>query len=206
VAEPAVTVLLLDCDGVIRHWDVAQFEALAESAGIDALRLAEIAFGDELLAAAMTGAITGEVWADEIGGRAGAAHGCDALEVAAGFLRLGWTIDDAVLAIARQVRAAGNRVAILSNATTRLEADLLSCGVADEVDVVLSSARMGLAKPDAAIYQAAAEALGVAPAACLFIDDQSPNIDAAREVGMHAEVFMGAPALATLARQVGLLG
>lgn len=199
------STLLLDCDGVIRHWDQQQFAALARLAGCEAPALAAIAFDRDLLGSAMVGAITAESWAEEIGRRAGDAHGADPALVAERFLTLGWHIDDAVVALARQVRAAGNRVAILSNASTRLEADLEGEGVVDAVDAVLSSARLGLAKPDAAIFAAAAEALGVAPGECLFVDDQPVNVAGARAAGMAAEVFMGAPALATLLRHAGLL-
>lgn len=204
-AAGALSVLLLDCDGVIRHWDRDQFAALAERAGCDAPALAAIAFETELLRSAMVGAVTAEVWADTIGRRAGEAHGSDAALVAEGFLALGWSIDQTVLALARKVREAGNRVAILSNASTRLEHDLAAAGVTDEVDAVLSSARLGLAKPDPAIYVQAAAALGVEPGACLFVDDQATNITGAREAGMAAEVFMGAASLVTLLGEVGLL-
>jgi len=200
------TVLLLDCDGVIRHWDQDAFAALADRAGCSIADLAAIAFDEGLLGSAMVGAITAEAWGDEIGRRAASSHGGDAAEVSAGFARLGWTIDDTVLAIAARVRDAGHRVAILSNASTRLEADLAASGIAEAVDVVLSSARLGVAKPDPAIYAAAASALGVDPGECLFIDDQTANVHAARAAGMLAEVFMGSASLVTLLGQVGLLG
>jgi putative hydrolase of the HAD superfamily len=48
------------------------------------------------------------------------------------------------------------------------------------------SHRLGIAKPDAAIYQHAAEGLGVPPSEILFIDDREENIMAARAAGMHA--------------------
>jgi putative hydrolase of the HAD superfamily len=200
-----LSVLLLDCDGVIRHWDREQFAALARQAGCDASALANIAFERELLQSAMVGTVTAEIWADTIGRRAGEAHGADPALVAEGFLALGWSIDETVLAVARKVRAVGHRVAILSNASTRLEHDLASAGVTEQVDAVLSSARLGLAKPDPAIYVEAAAALAVEPGECLFVDDQAVNITGAREAGMAAEVFMGTASLVTLLGQVGLL-
>ncbi len=200
-----VEVLLLDCDGVIRHWDRDQLHALASASGISGADLEAIAFDPELLTIAMTGAVTGEEWAARIGAAAALAHGCEAEALSAGWLELGWHIDEAVLAIARRVRAAGNRTAILSNATTRLEADLERAGVAAEVDVIISSARLGIAKPDPAVYVAAAEQLQAEPSAILFVDDQAHNVVAAREAGMHAEVYMGAAALVTLVERAGLL-
>jgi putative hydrolase of the HAD superfamily len=204
MTERPLTTLLLDCDGVIRHWDQDQFAALAGFAGCSARDLAAIAFEEELLRRAMVGEVTAEGWADEIGRRAAAAHGCDAVVVASRFGELGWQIDEAVLGAARRVREAGNRVGILSNASTRLEDDLLAAGVSAEVDVVLSSARLGITKPDPAIFRVAAQAMEAEPAQCLFIDDQSSNVVGAREAGMSAEVFMGAGALVTLLDRAGL--
>lgn len=54
------------------------------------------------------------------------------------------------------------------------------------------SARTGRRKPEAEAYTEAAAALGVAPAACLFIDDRAKNCQAARAVGMPAALFQGA--------------
>ncbi|WP_246009917.1 HAD-IA family hydrolase [Actinokineospora cianjurensis] len=75
-------------------------------------------------------------------------------------------------------------VGLVSNATTRLEDDLRALGVADVVDFVVSSARVGVAKPDAGIYLAAAREAGVPPQECLFIDDTEENVVGARAVGM----------------------
>jgi FMN phosphatase YigB (HAD superfamily) len=44
----------------------------------------------------------------------------------------------------------------------------------------------GFWKPDSAAFLHAAEALGVEPRACLFIDDREVNVDVARGVGMDA--------------------
>jgi putative hydrolase of the HAD superfamily len=56
-------------------------------------------------------------------------------------------------------------------------------------DDVISSADVGLAKPDHAIYRLAAERLGLPVEECLFIDDTERNVVAAREVGMAAIHF-----------------
>jgi HAD superfamily hydrolase (TIGR01509 family) len=53
------------------------------------------------------------------------------------------------------------------------------------------SCRVGLRKPDPAVFQLAARELGVLAEACLFIDDRAVNCDAARRVGMAAIEFDG---------------
>jgi HAD superfamily hydrolase (TIGR01509 family) len=46
------------------------------------------------------------------------------------------------------------------------------------------SYELGLHKPDAAIYLAVSRMLGIAPAACLFLDDVEENVLGARAAGM----------------------
>lgn len=60
------------------------------------------------------------------------------------------------------------------------------------VDVVVSSARVGVRKPDARIYQAALDALGTAPQETVFVDDFPHNIEAARALGLQTVWFENA--------------
>jgi putative hydrolase of the HAD superfamily len=94
-------------------------------------------------------------------------------------------IDTDVVALLTQTRDIAS-VALVSNATTRLEADLEQQGLTGLADVVVNSARVGVAKPDHGIYLIAARRVGVAPDRCLFIDDAAVNVAAARELGMSA--------------------
>jgi putative hydrolase of the HAD superfamily len=204
---PDVDSLIIDMDGVIRHWHEHEFVALAESVGLSREDLGDIAFEPELLTAGMTGAVVFEDWADEIGRRAGALHGCNAAAVTAGFAALGWTIDQDVVDLIREVRAAGRvKVALFSNASTRLEADLESCALDGDFDFVFNSARLGLAKPDAEAFKMVANLLDVPVDRCLFIDDTLRNVEGARAAGMHAEPFTSVADLRSLLEEAGLLG
>ena len=79
------------------------------------------------------------------------------------------------------------RCSLLSNADVslrgRLEGELALHHLFDDIVV---SAEVGMAKPTAAIFQLAADRLGLPPAACVFVDDWDKNIDAARALGMTA--------------------
>ncbi len=57
------------------------------------------------------------------------------------------------------------------------------------------SCKTGVRKPDAAAYSNAAQALGVPPSRCLFVDDREQNCEAAEAVGMESVLFTSAPAL-----------
>src|SRR3954452_9815013 len=170
-----VEALILDMDGVVRHWDVGHYSSTVQSFGLSREQFSAVAFDDELLGSAMIGEISAEQWADEIGRRLGDRHGCDPVAVAAAFAALGWSIDEEVVALVERVRAAGRaRVALFSNASTRLEADLETCGLSDAFDVVFNSARLRLAKPGPAAFRAVANALDTIPERCLFVDDTLP--------------------------------
>lgn len=91
--------------------------------------------------------------------------------------------DEAVVALLRRARRHMPLV-LVTNATLELERDLESMGLADLADHVVSSARVGVAKPDRAIYEIAAERAGVPAARCLFIDDRLENVEAAIALGM----------------------
>jgi putative hydrolase of the HAD superfamily len=71
-----------------------------------------------------------------------------------------------------------------TNATSRLDEDLRSLGIADAFDVIASSAAIGHAKPDPRFYRAAVSLAG-APAADVFVvDDKRPNIEVAAALGI----------------------
>jgi putative hydrolase of the HAD superfamily len=82
------------------------------------------------------------------------------------------------------------RISILSNADLTLEERLRDgLNLRHLFDDVISSAVVGMAKPDHKLYRLAAERLGLTPDECVFIDDLDRNVSAAREVGMTAVHF-----------------
>ena len=200
-----IQALIVDLDGVIRHWDTEHFVETAESFGLRAEELAAIAFEKELLDAGMTGTLSFEDWADLIGHRIAAQHGCDAAAVTQAFKDLRWSVDDEVVALLREVRAASPvKLALFSNASTRLEEDLASRDLHLEFDVVFNSARLGLAKPDPEAFRTVARQLGVPPEVCLFVDDTVVNVEGAREAKMNAEAYVDVRTLRSLLQRAGL--
>jgi putative hydrolase of the HAD superfamily len=72
-------------------------------------------------------------------------------------------------------------------------------------DTVVDSCRVGVRKPDAAIYRLTLERLGgVAPEEAVLLDDFEANLAGARAIGMHG-VFVGADTGAALAELERLL-
>ncbi len=56
-------------------------------------------------------------------------------------------------------------------------------------DLIVYSHEVGLAKPDRRIYQLTCERLGLPPHETVFLDDYTPNVTAAHELGMQAVLF-----------------
>ena len=95
--------------------------------------------------------------------------------------------------LAREIKAAGCRLAILSNMTPELLQILRSkFDWLDVFDVRMWSCEHGCAKPDEPIYFSCLQALGCTPERALFFDDRLGNVEGARRLGITAEVFESA--------------
>jgi putative hydrolase of the HAD superfamily len=72
-------------------------------------------------------------------------------------------------------------------------------------DHVIESSKAGIRKPDPRIYQLMCNTIGVAPAACVYLDDLGINCKPAAALGMTAiKVMSEAQALDDLSRALGL--
>jgi HAD superfamily hydrolase (TIGR01509 family) len=85
------------------------------------------------------------------------------------------------------------RTALLSNAIRPFLRQILARhDLERRFDAILISAEEGIAKPDPAFFQRMIDRLGVPAQECFFIDDNMPNVEAARAAGMRAMLFEGA--------------
>jgi putative hydrolase of the HAD superfamily len=200
-----VDALIIDLDGVIRHWDQEALPAAERELGLDHGTIAAAAFDTDRLARAMRGDMSFADWAAEIGAVVGEGHAVDPDEVAAAFTDVGWRIDDAIMELVDQVREQVP-VALLSNASSRLLHDLERSGIAHRFDHVVASADIGVVKPQPEAFLAAAERLGVAAGRCLYVDDTEANVVAAASLGMRALHFRGIDGLTDELLATGLLG
>ncbi|AVR94920.1 HAD family hydrolase [Pseudoduganella armeniaca] len=72
-------------------------------------------------------------------------------------------------------------------AVTNGNADLEVIGIAHHFKVALAASRFGKAKPDPAIFLAACDALGVAPAETVYVgDDLRLDVEGAQKAGLRA--------------------
>jgi putative hydrolase of the HAD superfamily len=100
----------------------------------------------------------------------------------------------------RALRGAGLRTALLSNSWGRDEYP--RADFPELFDAVVISGEVGMRKPEEAIFLYAAQALGLTPQDCVFIDDVEANVNAAVACGMagvlHTEAAATAAALQDL--------
>jgi putative hydrolase of the HAD superfamily len=72
-------------------------------------------------------------------------------------------------------------------------------------DELIESSKIGIRKPDPRIYHMMCEKLGVAPAACVYLDDLGGNLKPARALGMITiKVESGPQAIAELEAATGM--
>ncbi|MFF4392718.1 HAD family hydrolase [Streptomyces sp. NPDC001552] len=185
MSDAPFDAVLCDFDGVLRLWDPDGMAALDRKAGLAEGTLASAAFRPGLLDAAVTGRISDEQWrrrvAEDLAEVCGSV--ARAQDLVSGWAALTGRVDRAVLEILTAIRSRVP-VVLVSNATTRLEADLTALGLADAFDAVVNTARAGVAKPDHRVFEAAAGAVGVELRRCLFIDDTPGHVAAARAAGL----------------------
>lgn len=99
--------------------------------------------------------------------------------------------------LARALRARGVRTAVLSNSEGGLAGLLGEVGIADAFDVIVDSGRIGMEKPDPAIFRYTLAQLGVAPdAPAIHIGDSwSADVAGALAAGWRA-IWYGRRAVA----------
>lgn len=98
-----------------------------------------------------------------------------------------WRVYDDVLPAFERLRGRGLRLGIISNWDSRLTRVLEGLGVAAYVDTIVSSADVGLHKPDPRIFELACSRLGVAPGEAAHVGDHHySDIVGATAVGMKA--------------------
>ena len=96
-----------------------------------------------------------------------------------------WRAYDDVAPAFRRLREAGIKVGIISNWDTRLEGVFDGLGLSGLVDTIVSSAVVGLHKPDPRIFELACARLQMSPERCAHVGDHHyADVLGARMAGM----------------------
>jgi putative hydrolase of the HAD superfamily len=116
-------------------------------------------------------------------------------------------INDEMVQLVRDLRAAGLKTGLLTNNARELRE--LWWGLlpyAELFDDVVDSHEVGMRKPNPAIYRLALQRLGASAARTAFLDDVASNVAGAEAVGMTGVVVEpdGAEAIARVRKLAGL--
>jgi putative hydrolase of the HAD superfamily len=134
--------------------------------------------------------LASEYW-QKFAAQAGVKIASDAIEQARRLdLELWSDLNDAMILWVQQLHAAGFKTAILSNMPADMATHLRkNFAWLSHFDRHIFSGEVRSVKPEPAIYQHCIDALGVQPAAALFIDDREINLEQARAAGIHTIRF-----------------
>jgi putative hydrolase of the HAD superfamily len=181
-AESPRPGLLLDWGGVMTGNLFASFSAFCAAEGLDPGALVGIFRADAQARELLIGFEEGRVEEAEfelgLAGLLGVASAAGLIDR----LFSGAQPDEAMVEAVRSARAAGVRTGLISNSwgTTRYPRALL----AELFDGVVLSGDVGIRKPAPRIYELGAEAIGLPPRECAFVDDLPFNLPPAQELGM----------------------
>ncbi len=205
-----IEVVVFDMDGVIRHWSPEHLTEAEARLGLSPGAIAAAAFAQPLFREAMLGTHSVEEWAARIG-EAVAADADPESPVAADavaevWLESSWRLDGEIIELLASLRAAGIRIAVFSNASTKLESDLVEMELGEVFDVVANSSRLGVVKPDPEAFRQVTTMIGAAPEQILLVDDRAENVAGAVEAGWHAVQMRGAARLAAVLRRLSVPG
>lgn len=176
-------LLLLDLDGVIRHFDPKVNDVLEIQHGLTPGALAQAAFAEPHGSDVIRGRLSRADWVAAVGEAVGAPAAARA------WLGTRGVPDPEMVDVIARVRSLGVPVALLTNGTDTIHRELEELHLADLADAVFCSALTGHAKPEPASYLHACAEMGVDPDRVLFFDDTVANVTGAAEVGLDAHLF-----------------
>ncbi|MHC4179710.1 MAG: HAD family hydrolase [Planctomycetota bacterium] len=196
--------LYFDLGKVLVDFDVEQmFRQLGEVAGVDPARVEEVVFDAGLQQQYETGRISGSEFYEAFCRQTGTRPDYDALRRAGSEI---FELKVSMLPVAAQLRQAGYRLGILSNTCeSHWEFCTRRYRILSELFTVHAlSYRIGVAKPEVAIFHAAAELAGVRPEEIFYVDDHAPHVAGARAAGFDAVQYTSTPQLAADLRSRGI--
>jgi len=203
--DHSIAAVFFDFGGVIAQFDREEVRRIEEKYGLPQGGLIPAIYGIPEWREVEVGRIPDEEWLEAVRRKLDEVAGRPVPELHEEWRQMWAGLDEDVVRLAQRLRGP-YRVGLISNSTKRLEKELLERnGVHHLFDVVINSARVGVAKPDARIYHLAAEQIGAQPARCVHIDDLQENVRGAQEAGFQAVHYRGDyPALERELREMGV--
>lgn len=205
VDDPEVTdvikVLLIDLDGILRIWDPDLTATVETAYDLPPGALAAVAFAPHVLEPALTGKVDDRGFRDSVARDLTAAHGDRVRGAVDDWMLPAGRVDTDVLEVLRRARHQA-RIILLTNATSRLAADLETLGLTDEIDGSVTSAQLGMAKPDPDVFSATALDHGLMLSEIAYVDTSPVNVATAEILGIRSHQYAGVDGLSTFLDKV----
>lgn len=186
----SIRAVFFDLGGVIVRTEYqSPRERLAERLGMEYDDLSKIVFDSETGYQASIGAITSLQHWEAVLQRLKRPY--EEMTVIRDEFFAGDVVDHEILSFLRSLR--GNyKTGLISNAWSDLRDYIVREKFDDAFDHIIISAEVGVAKPEAEIYNIALKQAGVSPHEAVFVDDFYVNIKGCEEVGMKGIHFKDA--------------
>lgn len=201
-----VSVVLFDADGVVQSMGPV-VEHLAERYGWSSDRATEF-LHDYWRRETECGCLRGEAAFSDVFGALLLEWGValDAAAVYEDLLQAAIVPDRRLLQLVEELRSTGVRCGLATNqerGRARFMAERL--GYEQIFDSLFFSCEVGYTKPSAEYFLSVLNELDVAPPEVLFLDDHTANVEAARSVGLRAELVAPGSAVPALLQSHGVL-
>lgn len=186
----SIRAVFFDLGGVIVRTEYqAPRQQLAERLGMEYEDLSKIVFDSETGAQASIGAITALQHWESVMKRLKRPY--EEMTAIRDEFFAGDIVDRDILAF---LRSLGGKytTGLISNAWSDLRDYIVREKMDDAFDHIIISAEVGVAKPEAKIFQIALEQAGVRPNEAVFVDDFYANIEGCEKVGMKGIHFKDA--------------
>lgn len=178
--------ILIDFDGVLRHWVGSEVSDAENALGLASGTLFSYAFSHELLLPAITGEVIHEQWTERVKSQLAQMHGPQvADQLVNAWNEASWEIDFTFLEGLKQLSPTCQYV-LVTNATSRLNADLREANLTSAFDAVVNSSQIRVAKPDLLFFREALVVAGSQAFRSVFIDDSLDNVNAAQSMGIDS--------------------
>ena len=199
-----VDALLIDFDGVLRHWPASDAE-IETAHGLPVGTIRETAFAKELLDPAITGVVADEAWRSAVAVRlAERFPESAASEATAQWARSTGVVDKRVLDLLNACSPT-LRLVLVTNATTRLPQDLSALGLTGRFHAVANSSELGVAKPQVEFFQHALRLANAAAEHVIYVDDAPGHIAAAARMGIASHPFSGYESMRDFLGEAGVI-
>ncbi len=198
-----IRTFLFDLGNVLLHFSHRRMcEQIGAILGKTADEVQAALFGSDLLHELECGRASEEDFQQQLEQSLNVTVEREALRLAASDI---FTLNAPMPDLLRQLKSQGFRLVLVSNTSLpHIEWVRKRFDVLDRFDELVLSYEIGAVKPDPAFFSQALAAANCKPAECFYTDDISEYVEAARQLGIIAEVFTDASSLVEKLQNQGI--